>query len=57
MTEACLESKANLPWGRKARLITDVTSKALRKGNGSMPVGYSRQIALRREQCGMQTRC
>jgi hypothetical protein len=29
------------PQGRKARLITDVTSTAIARGNGDKPVGYS----------------
>jgi hypothetical protein len=48
----------NGPRGRKVRPMTDITSIALRiKEEMVTPVGYLGRIALRREQCGMQTRC
>jgi hypothetical protein len=41
------------PQGRKAILITDVKHSPQKRRNDGMPVGYLKQIALRREQCGV----
>jgi hypothetical protein len=42
---------------RKTEPQEDATSRNPRKRTGGRPVGYSRRIALKREQCYMYTHC